>query len=59
MGIDGLLGFKNTLEAVRTGQYDRAADGMFQSMWAKQTPERAKRMSEQMRTDQWKFKENT
>ncbi|MBF8177649.1 glycoside hydrolase family protein [Herminiimonas contaminans] len=59
MGIDGLLGFKNTLEAVRTGQYDRAADGMLQSMWAKQTPERAKRMSEQMRTDQWKFKEGT
>lgn len=59
MGIDGLLGFKNTLELVRSGHYDKAADGMLQSMWAKQTPERAKRMSEQMRTDQWKFKEGT
>ena len=59
MGVDGLLKFKNTLEAVRMGQYDKAADGMLQSMWAKQTPERATRMSEQMRTDQWKFKAGT
>lgn len=59
MGIDGLLGFKNTLEAVRLGQYEKAASGMLQSMWAKQTPERAGRMSEQMRTGQWKFKEGT
>lgn len=59
MGADGLLGFKNTLEAVRLGQYDKAADGMLHSMWAKQTPERAGRMSEQMRTGQWKFKEGT
>lgn len=59
MGIDGLLGFKNTLEAVRLGQYDKAASGMLQSMWAKQTPERAGRMSEQMRTGQWKYKEGT
>lgn len=59
MGVDGLLGFKNTLEAIRTGQYDRAAAGMLNSMWAKQTPERAKRMSEQMRLDQWMFKAGT
>lgn len=59
MGMTALLGFKNTLEAIRTGQYDKAADGMLQSMWAKQTPERAKRASDQMRTGQWQFKEGT
>lgn len=59
MGVDGLLKFVNTLAAVKAGQYDRAADGMLQSMWAKQTPERAKRMSEQMRLDKWMFKAGT
>ena len=59
MGVDGLLKFVNTLAAIKAGQYDKSADGMLQSMWAKQTPERAKRMSEQMRLDQWMFKAGT
>lgn len=59
MGTAGLLGFKNTLALVKSGEYAKAADGMLQSMWAKQTPERAFRMSEQMRTGQWKFKQGT
>ena len=59
MGVDGLLGFKNTLAMVRAGDYDGAASGMLYSLWAKQTPERAQRMSEQMRLGQWKFKEGT
>lgn len=46
----GLLGFKNTLEFVRTGQYDRAADGMLASKWAKQVKGRADRLAQQMRT---------
>lgn len=46
----GLLGFKNTLEFVRTGQYDRAADGMLASKWAKQVKGRATRLAQQMRT---------
>lgn len=54
MGVDGLLGFKNTLAMVRDGKYEEAADGMLNSKWATQTPERAKRLSEQMRTGQWK-----
>ncbi|WP_374530284.1 glycoside hydrolase family protein [Acinetobacter sp.] len=56
MGVDGLLGFKNTLEMVRTGRYEDAAKGMLNSKWAKQTPQRAKRHSEQMRTGVWQFK---
>lgn len=59
MGVDGLLGFKNTLAMVKGGDYEAAAKGMLHSMWAKQTPERAERMAEQMRTGCWKFKEGT
>lgn len=45
----GLLGFKNTLEFVRTGQYDKAADGMLASKWAKQVKGRAVRLAGEMR----------
>lgn len=50
LGVKGLLGFKNTLEFVRTGQYDRAADGMMNSKWARQVKGRAVRLSNEMRT---------
>lgn len=46
----GLLGFKNTLEFVRTGQYQKAADGMLASKWAKQVKGRAIRLANEMRT---------
>ena len=55
MGVDGLLGFKNTLKMIESGQYDAAAKGMLQSKWASQTPSRAKRMAEQMRTGVWQY----
>lgn len=50
LGVKGLLGFKNTLEFVRTGQYDKAADGMLASLWAKQVKGRAVRLAQEMRT---------
>lgn len=53
MGVNGLLGFKNTLAMVKNAEYNKAADGMLNSLWAKQTPARAKRLSEQMRTGAW------
>lgn len=56
MGTDGLLGFKNTLAMIQAGNYEGAAKGMLQSKWAQQTPSRAKRMSEQMRTGVWQYK---
>lgn len=56
MGVDGLLGFKNTLKMIEAGQYESAARGMLQSKWAQQTPSRAKRMAEQMRTGVWQYK---
>ena len=49
MGVDGLLGFKNTLAMVKAGDFSKAADGMLQSKWATQTPKRAKRLSDRMR----------
>lgn len=55
MGVDGLLGFKNTLAMVERGDYAAAADGMLNSKWARQTPARAKRLSEQMRDGQWRY----
>jgi len=53
MGVDGLLGFKNTMAMVRAGDYEGASEGMLQSLWATQTPERAKRISKQMKTGVW------
>lgn len=50
LGIAGLLGFKNTLEYVRTGQYDDAARNMLASKWARQVGDRAVRLAKQMRT---------
>lgn len=53
MGVEGLLGFKNTLEQVRQGNYNQAAEMMLLSKWATQTPERAKRLAKQMKTGEW------
>lgn len=56
MGIGGLLGFKNTLKMIQAGDWQGAANGMLNSLWAKQTPSRARRMSDQMRTGEWQWK---
>lgn len=53
LGTAGLLKFERTLEAIRAGDYETAAQFMLQSLWAKQTPARAQRLAEQMRTGQW------
>lgn len=59
MGVDGLLGFKNTLKLVERGDYTQAAENMLLSKWAGQTPARAQRMAEQMRTGRWQYTEGT
>lgn len=56
MGLKGLMNFANTLAAVKAGDYDKAANGMLNSLWARQTPARARRMATQMRTGEWVFK---
>jgi lysozyme len=50
LGIQGLLAFKRTLEAVRQGQYQQAAAMMLQSRWATQVGQRAQRLSRMMAT---------
>ena len=55
LGVAGLLGFKNSLEMMRLGQFDAAADNFLRSKWAVQTPARAKRMAEQIRSGVWQY----
>ena len=49
MGRRGVLKFKKMIQAINDCNYDKAADEMLDSLWAKQTPERAKRMASLMR----------
>jgi lysozyme len=49
MGVPGLLRFKRTLAAIQEGDYARGARGMMSSLWARQTPGRAKRHADVMR----------
>lgn len=53
MGVDGVDDFKNTLAFMAAGDYTKAAVNMLASKWAKQTPNRAARHAEQMRSGQW------
>lgn len=59
LGVDGLMAFKNTLAMVESADYMGAARNMLQSKWATQTPERAARMAEQMRSGRWQFAKGT
>lgn len=54
MGVDGLLEFHNTLAMVKAGNYEAAANGMLNSLWARQVPDRAKRLADQMKTGEWR-----
>lgn len=48
MGPNGLSAFKNTLAMIAQGNFSGAAAGMLNSLWARQTPDRAKRHAEVM-----------
>lgn len=50
MGVAGLDYFKTTLRLIAEEQYAKAGEAMLNSLWAKQTPERAKRHAEVMKT---------
>lgn len=54
LGVSGLLNFKNMISALELGYYDLAAAEMLDSRWAKQVGERAKELSEQIRTGSYK-----
>lgn len=50
LGVDGLLGFKHTLNCVQREAWGDAADAMLQSKWARQVGARAVRLAQQMRS---------
>ena len=49
MGIDRLLGFTHMLDFLHAGEYDKAADAMLDSLWARQVGLRSQRLSNTMR----------
>jgi lysozyme len=50
LGIHGLLGFRNTLAAIQAHDWPKAAAGMLESRWARQTGARAHRLAHMMET---------
>ena len=46
LGIRGFSKFKKTIYYIETEQYEEASMEMLDSLWAKQTPSRAKELSE-------------
>jgi lysozyme len=52
MGIDGLLAFRRTLELLEERRYADAADQAMQSLWARQTPARAREVTGWIREEQ-------
>jgi len=53
MGVEGLALFKLTLGYIQGGHYQLAADEMLKSVWAIQTPERAKRNAAMISTGRY------
>ncbi len=53
LGVSGLLKFKNTLAAMKKGDYDEAAIGVMNSLYATQVPNRAERIAKQILTGKW------
>lgn len=53
MGVDGLLGFKNSLRMIGNGLYSEAAENMKKSIWYREVGHRSHEMCEQMRTGVW------
>ena len=54
LGLNGVLKFKNMIAAIEEGDYDKAAVEMMDSKWFDQTPNRANRLIEIMRTGEHK-----
>lgn len=54
IGLSRLLGFKKMIAAIKAKDWGRAADEMKNSLWYRQTGNRARRLVEEMRTGQFK-----
>ena len=50
LGVTGVSKFKKALKAMEDGDWEKAADEMLDSKWARQTPNRAKEMSDIIRS---------
>lgn len=53
LGLDGLLGFKKSLAFMNNNEFTKAADEFLNSRWARQTPQRAKKITGMIRTGEW------
>ena len=53
VGIGTVKKFTNTLAYMEAGEWDKAADEMMDSKWAKQVGNRAIEVTEQIRTGKW------
>lgn len=50
LGSEGVRKFSKMLDAIARNDFDGAADEMLNSQWAKQTPRRAQRLADLMRS---------
>ena len=50
MGKNGVSKFRNMMKALRGHNYSLASSEMLDSLWAKQTPNRAKKLSDLMKS---------
>ena len=50
IGLSGFLKFKKTIYYLETEQYQEASEEMLDSLWARQTPNRAKELSKIIRS---------
>ena len=48
MGMESVSGFKNFLDALEEGNYEKAAQEMRDSRWGKQTPKIADTLAKKM-----------
>lgn len=53
LGLRGLLAFRKMLSALAKGDSEEAAREMLDSLWAKQVGNRATRLAEMMRSNEW------
>ncbi|MEN5015822.1 lysozyme [Erwinia sp. Eh17-17] len=53
LGVEGLARFNQTLALIANGDFSSAAEAMLNSLWAKQTPARARRHAQVMRSGTW------
>ena len=56
IGVSGLMKFTETWKAIEAKDWDKAANQMLTSKWAKQVKGRAIRLAQQMRDGEYKIK---